>query len=130
MIGSFRRHMNVARLWRAGGWLGIVLTLVVSLMPPALDSSGHTDKLVHMLGYALLMFWWAQLVAVRQRWPLAVAVVLFGAAIELLQGLTPDRLPDALDALANSGGVLLGWLATRLLPNLSARLATLPAPHR
>jgi glycopeptide antibiotics resistance protein len=59
-----------------------------------------------------------------------VAVVLFGAAIELLQGLTPDRLPDALDALANSGGVLLGWLATRLLPNLPARLATLPAPHR
>jgi hypothetical protein len=50
--------------------------------------------------------------------------------IELLQGLTPDRMPDPLDALANSGGVLLGWLAAHFLPNLPKRLAILPAPHR
>ncbi|KVW95622.1 hypothetical protein ABW22_09775 [Thiobacillus denitrificans] len=116
------------------GWLGIAITLVVSLMPPALgDDSGHADKLVHLFGYALLMFWWAQLVT-RQRWKLAVAVVLFGIAIEGLQGLTPDRQPDLLDALANSSGVLLGWLVARFLPNLpqhlAARRAVLPAPHR
>jgi VanZ family protein len=124
----------IERLWRPGGWLGIALTLAVSLMPPALDDSGgHTDKLVHLAGYAVLTFWWAQLVTER-RWKLAVAVVLFGVSIELLQGLTPDRLPDPFDALANTGGVLLGWLVARLLPNLPARLAarrtTLPAPLR
>jgi glycopeptide antibiotics resistance protein len=32
-----------------------------------------------------------------------------------------------LDALANSCGVLIGWLAARLLPNLPDRLAALPA---
>ena len=121
---------GLQRLWRAGGWLAVFLTLVVSLMPPALDESGgHTDKIVHLAGYAVLMFWWAQLVT-RRRWKLALAVALFGVSIEGLQGLTPDRLPDPLDALANSGGVLLGWLAARLLPNLPARLAALPAPHR
>ena len=119
----------IERLWRAGGWLGVVLTLLVSLMPPALDSGGHTDKIVHLAGYAVLMFWWAQLVT-RRRWKLAIAVVLFGIAIEGLQGLTPARQPDPLDALANSGGVLLGWLAAHLLPNLPARLAALPAPRR
>ncbi|MDP3584007.1 MAG: VanZ family protein [Thiobacillus sp.] len=124
----------IEHTWRVLGWLGIVLTLVVSLMPPALDSSsGHADKIVHLTGYAVLTFWWAQLV-IRQRWKLAIAVVLFGAAIELLQGLTPARQPDLLDALANSGGVLLGWLVARLLPNfperLTARRTTLPAPHR
>jgi VanZ family protein len=124
----------IERLWRAAGWLGVVLTLMVSLMPPLLkDGSGHADKVVHLAGYAVLMFWWAQLV-IRQRWKLAVAVVLFGVLIEGLQGLTPDRLPDLFDALANSGGVLLGWLVARLLPNLperiSARGNTLPAPHR
>jgi VanZ family protein len=120
----------IKRWWLVAGWLGVVLTLVVSLIPPALDlSGGHNDKLVHLAGYALLMFWWAQLVT-RQRWKLAVAVMLFGALIEGLQGLTPDRQPDLLDALANSSGVLLGWLAARLLPNLPARLAELPAPHR
>ena len=120
----------IERLWRAGGWLGVVLTLTLSLMPPALETSGgHIDKLVHLAGYALLMFWWAQLVT-RRRWKLALAVALFGVGIDGLQGLTPDRLPDPLDALANSGGVLLGWLAARRLPNLPGRLAALPAPHR
>ena len=124
----------IKRGWRAAGWLGVVLTLALSLMPPALDvSSGHSDKIVHLAGYALLTFWWAQLVT-RQRWKLALAIVLLGVIIELLQGLTPDRQPDSLDALANSGGVLLGWLTARLLPNLPERLAarhaTLPAPHR
>jgi VanZ family protein len=120
----------IERLWRAGGWLGVVLTLLVSLMPPTLETSGgHADKIVHLAGYAVLMFWWAQLVT-RRRWKLALAVVLFGLAIELLQGLTPARQPDVLDALANSGGVLLGWFAARLLPNLPARLAALPALHR
>jgi VanZ family protein len=117
----------IERLWRAGGWLGVAITLVVSLMPPPLNDSGaHTDKLVHLAGYAVLMFWWAQLV-VERRWRLALAVVAFGIGIELLQGLTPSRQPDALDALANSAGVLLGWLAARCLPNLAGRSANRPA---
>ncbi len=117
----------IERLWRAGGWLGVAITLVVSLMPPPLgDSAGHADKIVHLTGYAALMFWWAQLV-VRQRRKLALAVVLFGIAIEGLQGFTPSRMPDLLDALANSGGVLLGWLLARFLPNLPNRLVALPA---
>jgi len=120
----------IERLWRLGGWLGVLVTLVVSLTPPMLDESGrHTDKIAHLAGYAVLMFWWAQLV-VERRWRLALAVMLFGVSIELLQGLTPNRQLDVLDALANSGGVLLGWLAARLLPNLPKHLAMLPAWHR
>lgn len=125
-----KRAAQWARLWLFGGWLGVVVTLVVSLMPPALGNDDtHLDKVVHLLGYALLMFWWAQLI-IERRWRLALAVALFGIAIELLQGLTPDRLPDPLDALANAGGVLLGWLAARLSPNLINRFAALFAAHR
>ena len=121
------RAAQFERLWRVGGWLGVVATLVLSLLTPALgNGTSHLDKLAHLLGYALLMFWWAQIV-IHQRWKLALAVVLFGIAVELLQGLTPNRLPDLLDALANSGGVLLGWLAARRLPNLLQRPVALPA---
>lgn len=117
----------IERLWRAAGWLGVALTLVVSLMPPALDDSrAHADKLAHLAGYAVLMFWWAHIITQR-RWRLAIAVILLGGTIELLQGLTPDRQPDPLDALANSAGALLGWLAARILPNFPRRLALLPA---
>ncbi|MDQ1315067.1 MAG: hypothetical protein QG662_1176 [Pseudomonadota bacterium] len=120
----------IERLWWAGGWLGVVVTLGLSLLPPALDSgSGHSDKVVHLLGYAVLTFWWAQLVTHR-RWKLALVVALFGIAVELLQGLTPTRQPDPLDALANSVGALLGWLIARLLPNLPQRLAALSALRR
>ena len=134
MIESAWRQINVVRLWRTGAWLGVVATLLLSLLPPVLDESGgHSDKIAHLAGYAVLMFWWAQLI-VQRRWRLAIAAVVFGISIELLQGLTPNRQPDLLDALANSGGILLGWLVARLLPNLpeslAARGAILPAPHR
>jgi VanZ family protein len=120
----------IERLWWLAGWFGVALTLAVSLMPPALDINvSHSDKLVHLAGYAVLMFWWAQLVT-RQRWRLAVAVILFGIIVELLQGLTPDRQPDPLDALANGAGVLIGWLVARFLPNLPRSLAALPASRR
>ncbi|MBI1284202.1 MAG: VanZ family protein [Thiobacillus sp.] len=125
-----RRATRITRVWLACGWLGVIVTLVVSLMPPALgNADSQADKLVHLFGYALLMFWWAQLVTQR-RWKLAIAVVLYGIAIEGLQGLTPERQPDILDALANSGGVLFGWLAARVLPNLPQSLAALPARSR
>lgn len=116
----------IAQTWKALGWLGVVCAFAASLGPAAPDGGGHADKLVHLAGYATLMFWWAQIV-VAGRWRLAVAVALLGAGIELLQGLTPHRLPDPLDALANTAGVLLGWIAARLSPNLPRALARLPA---
>ncbi len=120
----------IERLWRIAGWLGVALTLVLSLGPPAFHTDLHQgDKLTHLAGYAILMFWWAQLIT-RQRWRLAAAVILFGVAIEFLQSLTPNREPDTLDALANSAGVLLGWFAARFLPNLPDRIAALSALRR
>jgi VanZ family protein len=120
----------IERLWRLVGWFGVAATLILSLGPPALDDGrAHADKLAHLAGYALLMAWWAQLVVAR-RWRLALVVVLFGVAIEGLQGLTAYRQADPLDLLANAGGVLLGWLAAHALPNLPARIAMLPALRR
>jgi len=120
----------IGLIWRALGWFGVLITLIASLTPPLLNESGaHTDKIVHLTGYAVLMFWWAQLV-IQKRWQLAMYVVLFGIAIEGLQGLTPDRQPDVFDALANICGVLLGWLAARFSPNLPQRLTALLASRR
>ncbi|MFP5419716.1 MAG: VanZ family protein [Gammaproteobacteria bacterium] len=125
-----RRAAKWARFWRACGWFGVVLTLVLSLMPPTLgNDETQLDKLVHLLGYAVLMYWWTQLV-IYQRGKLAVALVLLGVVIEGLQGLTPNRQPDLLDALANTAGVLLGWILARHTPNLPERLAALPASKR
>ena len=102
-------------LWLGLGWLGVVAALVLSLGPAAPQGPvEHADKLVHLAGYATLMFWWAQLyTAFPQRVRLAAALVLLGIAIEGLQGMTPTREPDAWDVLANTTGIVLGgWLAT------------------
>jgi VanZ family protein len=118
----------IRSLWLGVGWLGIVAAFVFSLGPASTlpTAMQHADKLVHLASYGILMFWWAQLyIASRERVRLAIALVLLGFLIEWLQGFTPTRQSDVLDALANTCGILLGWwLAQRsmnLLPLFSPR---------
>ncbi len=119
--------MNIRSLWLVVGWLGVVAALVFSLGPATPEGTGqHVDKLVHLAGYAALMYWWGQLyVNFAQRVRVGAALILLGIVIEWLQGLTPTRDPDAWDVLANTTGILLGgWFAYR-----SANLLQLCARH-
>jgi VanZ family protein len=118
------------RLWHVSAWLGVIAAFVFSLDPASTEAPfmRHSDKLVHMSCYATLMFWWAQLyTGTRQRLKLALALIALGILIEYLQSFTPDRQSDVRDALANSGGVLLGWWIAHKGANLLALLA--PARH-
>jgi hypothetical protein len=97
-----------------GLWLAMVGAVVAGslLAPPplALEAPSGSDKLVHVLAYAVLALGAVQLFA-RVR-PLALAgaaLMLLGYALEVLQGeLTLTRQFDPGDALANGLGVLLG----------------------
>lgn len=104
-------------LWLGMGWLAIVAAFGFSLAPTSPHGVyvPHVDKLVHLTGYATLMFWWAQLyTAFQQRVRLGMALVLLGITIEWLQGFTSTRESDAWDVLANTVGILLGgWIAYR-----------------
>ena len=103
-------------MWLGIGWLGVLAALVFSLGPATPDGSlNHADKLVHLGGYAVLMYWWSQLYSsVPQRVQVGAALVLLGIVIEGLQGLTPTREPDAWDVLANTLGIVIGgWIAYR-----------------
>jgi glycopeptide antibiotics resistance protein len=73
----------------------------------------------HLVAYAALMFWFAQLYRTRVFW--AAGFIGMGMALELMQGWLGTRSLEALDMLANALGVLSGWLAARLLPPLLAR---------
>ena len=114
------------RLWLAAGWLGIAAIVYLSLAAPVIETGMEGgDKLGHLLAYGALMAWWSQLyLASATRLGLGLAFVALGGAMELAQGLTPDRYPEWLDLAANSAGVLLGWLAAPpRLPNFYERLA-------
>jgi VanZ family protein len=114
------------RLWFIGGLLLIAAIVFFSLTPHPLESNiPEGDKLHHLLGYGVLMAWWSQLkLQQADRLRLAIGFIALGIVMEVAQGFTPTRQPDVFDALANTTGILLGWLASPpRIPNFYARLA-------
>ena len=89
--------MQAGALW----WL-----FLVPLTPLPDISLVGLDKVVHAL-----LFLWLTLTAlwVWHRTAVVYALLVFGALIELTQGLTPYRSPEMLDWLADAIGVLLAW---------------------
>ena len=104
--------INIRQLWIVAGIGIIALLWWLSLMrsPPNIDVADG-DKYGHLLAYAGTMWWWAQLwPAWKKRLLLAVTLALMGVAIEFAQGATGWRTFDVMDMLANSAGVLVGWV--------------------
>lgn len=113
------------RLWVGIGWFGVVLLLYLSLTPqPPEIPIDQGDKFGHAFAYAMLTYWWAQLLhAGRQRIRLAAALLALGIAIEYVQGWTGWRSFDYYDMLADALGIAIGWLtAPPRTPDLLALL--------
>jgi VanZ family protein len=109
------RKALVAAGW---AWAGAIVWLSLTPAPPRVDFS-HSDKLGHVLGYGLLMFWFCQLYLGRKtRAAYAALFIAMGIALEFVQGQFGYRTYDMVDMLANSVGVLLGWAAALLLPRM------------
>lgn len=112
-------------LKRHADTLALLLALMIALLSltPAeqLPELGSSDKLAHLLAYALL----GLLATLRRRLPTAVvltvlAIVAYGALIELLQPYV-GRFMDSGDFIANAIGALAGagmatWLRRLALP--------------
>jgi VanZ family protein len=98
------------------GWVLIAAIVVGSLTPAGLDVGVRmSDKVQHMLGYFVLMAYFAGLYP-RERHPLlALAFFLLGASLEVMQGLfTNTRHMDASDLAADTLGIALAFVAARL----------------
>ncbi len=100
-------------IWRSIALAMLAITVWLSLAPriPQIAASVLPwDKAQHVLAYACLMWWCAQ--AFRKCSPLLWIVLLFlmGVSLELLQHQTAARHLDLKDVIANSIGVLLGFL--------------------
>jgi len=97
--------------WRTIGLMMIVAAFVVSLVPSPLRITSHyIDKQYHFITYASMMFWFVQIYSRERHIWLAIGFVAMGAAIEGLQSLTGYRTAELLDAVANTVGVLAGWV--------------------
>lgn len=102
------------------GWLLVVAIVWMSLTPapPKLEFEAG-DKAGHLLGYGVLMFWFAQLYAARPvRLAYATLFVLMGIVLEVIQGELGYRTYEVFDMFANTAGVLLGWTVALVSPRV------------
>ncbi len=104
--------------WRWLLAIAMLALLVLSLMPALLPvPSTGWDKSNHSLGFSVLAFlaYWA--------WPERIRLALlgllsYGALIEVLQSLTPDRLAEWNDLWADGIGLLIGSAIALLVQRL------------
>ena len=97
------------------GCFWVIVTIYVCLMPNPPSTSGieFGDKLMHMSGYICLFIWFSQIYSRQNHWRPAVSLILLGIMIEIVQGTTEYRSFEVADMVANTAGVLLGWLLAR-----------------
>jgi VanZ family protein len=94
--------------WRAVLGAALVTVAWTSLLPPEdlPQDVAVSDKVVHALAYALLG---ALVVLSGLRWlPSVVAVVVFGLAVEIAQGVSGYRSFEWADLLADAVGAAVG----------------------
>jgi hypothetical protein len=119
--------------WRVVGWIGVTALIVLSLVPeaPTFTDLRQEDKVGHVLAYAALMLWFAQVELTRRsRAFTALGLLALGIALEFVQGWTGERSFSVADMVADAAGTALGWLAAPprgpdLLTNLGRMLSDL-----
>ena len=85
---------------------------ILSLLPPNSGIElGEHDKWNHFIAYLILAFNWCLIKNSRGIFFFGILIcICYGLSLEYLQGFVPGRVPSWLDALANAGGVLIGFL--------------------
>lgn len=82
-----------------------------------LGDAGLADKVAHFMAYGALgaAAFWAQIDLFGRRWTLPLALAVYGAALEGVQGFGGVRSPELADAFANFLGVVAGYAGAMIL---------------
>ena len=103
-------------------FLRITLVIIIigicylSITPTESLTIGN-DKISHFIAYSTLMFNVGLLTYLNKSLIIRgiVLSILFGGVIEIIQHFVPGRVMSILDIAANTAGVLLGVILTKLL---------------
>ena len=112
--------MKLRPLWLVLGWLLVLFVIYVSVMPePVQLPVEEGDKFGHVLAYAALMSWFANLYELSaRRMQFAIGFIALGIALEFVQQSTGYRSFEVADMAADAAGVAVGWLiAPPRIPN-------------
>ncbi len=107
-----RLNMHINSITKLTFWSAISLTTVLFLIPQAFLTGGifdWWDKAQHALVFDVLMLL-GILAYPRAFLKLAIALILYGVAIEAIQSWTGWRSGELLDAVADAVGIVLSGL--------------------
>ena len=104
-------------LWRAAFWVAAAFALVMALSPhPVRLPSDPSDKVQHIIAFLTLGALGRMAYAKASGWALLAGLSLFGAAIELLQGIPAlNRDSDPVDWIADTVAAGIAILALNRL---------------
>jgi VanZ family protein len=105
-------ELRYGRLWMLGGICLLIGITLLSLMPgEQLPTVRVWDKLLHILAYVALAFWFASITVRRSHAWVATGLMVYGVLIELTQGqMSLGRQADLFDLGANAVGIAGGLL--------------------
>ena len=118
---------KLSLLFRIGFWSALAFAYICAIIPGGPELEG-SDKFTHLVAFGTLAFL-ARVGWARQRaLGIALALILFGIFIEITQMIPAlHRDAEALDVVADAGGVaiglLAGWLVRRLLRRMDRGFA-------
>lgn len=109
------RHFESLALRRWAFWLCLLAVLTLALLPPSrYVPTTVWDKANHVFAFAVLGVLGCAAYRARTA-KVLLGLLAYGAAIEVLQALTPYRSAEAADVVADAVGLLLGWQLGRML---------------
>ena len=113
--------LRYARFWLALGITALAAGLLVALQPGGgMLLSAFGDKVNHAAAFVAFTLWFGGIVEPRNMWRVALALLAYGLAIEVVQGMTVYRKADSRD-LSTAGlrhwcRQLEQWLAAHRSP--------------
>ncbi len=117
MMRAVNPELRFKWLWLLLGYSLIVLVVFLSLTsdPVQVDTGlPYQDKVLHILAYFALVFWFVQIYHVRQHvffW--VVFFLCMGLLMEYLQGFESERYAEVGDMVANVLGVAIALVLSR-----------------
>jgi VanZ family protein len=106
------RVLRFNKLWHAMAYLIILTIIILSLIPHPEEITHLTfsDKIQHVLAYAVAMFWFGLCFRRDRLYIIGIILFIMGVIIEIIQGQTGYRTMSFYDVVANVTGVLIGLL--------------------
>ena len=119
-----------SRRWQVAGALVLALVFAAAVVPalwswPTVRQTAifAFDKWLHGATFVVLSLWFSGQYARRSYWRIALGLLLFGIAIELVQRTLSYRTADLQDLYANVVGIVIGLgLATAGIGGWSLRI--------